>query len=291
MTAQVLYLIAMNSCLPDFGELGRLEMSRTLGGVNTEVRALVLGAMPPGQGVRQCDIHHTIMSEANGSRLHAASPNMLGDIAEKMPEGLVTVERDEARDERVFIKTESGHIATALGGILLHNSLRSNVPIRVLAGERRRVPDLPSSSATLRDSLDIRLAVLSGLYDTATERWVGTLGLNQVFEERGAGVNATRNHLPSLTAGGLVESKKVRQKGRDIRKYRIAPDDEIVKPVVVIEEYLEAVASFAANDEAAISRGHALMAKVLSNKEHVPFLVRRSYTSSKHTGKSTKHRS
>jgi len=271
--------------LPNPSEVG---LPILLGNANTELKCLVLGNLPLDTVVSQRQLHHGIMVEASGNTMaDGMHSSVIGDIVEDMSEEVADVWRDEVTNERLFEKTPVGEVVTAMGGLLLRQSIDSRIPIRHFVGDRRRMPEGQSSQHT--DAVEVRRVVLKSLITPQKGTWQRITKLETRFENDGVGLLAGQRHINTLVRVGLVE-KQIERDSRNHRvgSYRINPDNGFhghVKPAEMVRNYLEIVDRFVDGDAEVIEEGLDEMQKLARDPVYVPHLVKRSRASTRHTGK------
>jgi len=280
-----------------FPPLDIYRVTRVLAGVNTELKSLALATLSDGMSdpldeqipMHEDEVYSALAIEAGGnSPARKLTRSAIGELLVNMPNGLVEVDRVE--DGRLFARTQSGGLATAVGGHLLTLSIDSGVPTRTLVGEHLPSRKVSKVDNTV-DSLEGRLIVLSGLSNSAAHEWRSTTELIREFETYGLSRPAAYSHLKTLWLKGIIEceerdsTKKGAFRPKD---YRLKQKNGAFPPTDLVQKYLEIVSRFAILDPVFVAEGLQMSEDISHNRNQVPALVERSYSSSGHTGKTFK---
>lgn len=258
-------------------------ITTVLGGVNTELKCLALAPLDTDSPLTQQALHQNTLSDYGDKLLQRKiPPSELGNVIAGMPEGFVDISTNPG-GERTFRLGRIGYSAAALGGHLVTMSRETAVPTRTLVGESFKLqkPDGRECIGTI----EARLVVLTGLLTLAEKRWQPTAALAEEFSRFGLTSNSTVSaHLTHLVEVGLVDCRpNPRHAGR--YQYRIAGENGHVPPAETIRRYLAIVGRFALLEPEFMDQGRADLEKIRQEKKLIPYLVKRAFASTKHTGK------
>lgn len=176
--------------------------------------------------------------------------------------------------------------ATALSGLLLAHSAAHSFPLRRTLGEK--VAAMPHS-ATGTDTIQARLAVLDALVNFSGEAGEEDVSKATLLEYINCDTSITQDtlavHIRKLRRADLLVNT-------DGRRTRVRFGDALdsgVLPHVIVSDLMARIRSVEAGSEDALAEGQKQAAEIFDNRDLVPILARRSFGSTKHTGKLTPH--
>ena len=278
------------SDVPEHKKLSCAGLAVEIGAVNNELKCAVLGMLPVEETITSVDVHKKLIVDANGGQLTAnLEPITLGRITLGMPQTLVETEFDPQKRVYLITKTKAGEEALSLGGMIMKVCEPSSMPVRHLTGENNSKVANEANEGPGGSTLNSRLALFSIFHSFNPDQWQP----GHVFLEEGARQGLThsqvRSQLQSLVVAKLAqrssESKRTLYQGHWERKFRTAPDDGLLEPVVVIEGYLEAAINYLHRDPTSMEEGREYIDRILGDTVRLPYIIRRSVISSGHAGK------
>jgi hypothetical protein len=257
-----------------------------LGELNTEASCVALTAAPQIL-TPVVEINQNLEAQGAFAIEEPRRFNVQG-LLKAMPDNFVTMVTDPlpgyARAQSWVQKNEGifGTFLTGYAGALLGYSLDHNRPLRIIIGEKRR----PTSEGVMH-SVEIRLGVLAALQSLATTSRTGTFKRRELYELTdtfGIDEPLARRHLARLSDHKVVEDSRGKY------RIRIAEKKDGSQSFDDIADLLKIVAHFAIADPKAIQEGIDRGTEIMSDPTSLALLVRRSYATSTHTGKSTKRK-
>jgi len=255
-----------------------------LGVTNNELKCLTLAALSTNVPVPESDVFNTIMIESGGMPVEPLTKSAFGLVVERMPDQAVITEAHD-KGERTFTRTETGELATALGGHLLNLSKVSSISTRVILGEHSPARPLTNGRETI-DSFEARLIVLHGLFTMALGRWQRSGSLYDMLEENGLDRRAASSHIRQLVDSKLVERRtRPNPRGGSIFENRLAPTNEFFGAPELVRRFLTIIGRFAVLDPTFIGEGLEYADDIVHDRVYVPGLVQRTVFRSSHYGK------
>lgn len=196
------------------------------------------------------------------------------------------VEPKEHLPEVIKLPSQRTDAATALAGLLLEHSLTHVFPLRHLLGERVSAEGQPHYNV---DPIEARLAVLESLTQLHADSDSLDFPKKEVHrlvtERAPVGKYAIADHVKRLINFGLlIETDTRRQRIRFGR-----PLDTGSEPAALTIDLLDRLNGVVSQDTRFTVGGLDFANKIMQNPTQVAILVRRSFLSSKHTGKHTPH--
>jgi hypothetical protein len=119
--------------------------------------------------------------------------------------------------------------------------------------------------------------------------------LVRLAEDRGARPKQASSHLKGLIDGGIVERRNPNRKLKSEKYHkgkmvRLKPENGLMAPSEIVERYLSIILLTSVVDVDFLADGLDKLNKISSDSKAVPYLIKRSFASGGHAGKSTKHK-
>lgn len=261
------------------------DLSLLLGSVNTEFKATVLGTISSEAPMTDRAIHHTIADLGGFSLVRRVSTSQVGETAARIPFPIATSvpSSETASGLRETIKHKPmGDFATALGGCLLDLSLRGNMPLRLLVGEGMR---RESTDGTVSDAIINRVSLLAIMYKLGMNgNWIRQRVIAKAVAEHGVGWQSVRVNLVKLEQARIIETKTSNARYKH-KLVRFRPEDDFSNTVDIVGEYLKTLGLFSVFDTEIQEAGKKRMSQIITDPTKLPYLIKRSFAASRHTGK------
>ena len=261
-------------------------MALLVGALNTEAKCITFASIPD---VAELTPVATIRSELakNGAYdlVDSSTYNAQG-IIRKMDTLLVNVVSDSHRDPvraSMWVQKDQaiGPFATGVAGALLDVSLTHNMPLRRLLGEQFTTPQV--------NAIETRLGTLCTFASLATSgELIDRIAVGyDIAQQQGVNHSTARRHVDKLIESGILTTNRL---SNQFVEFRTLPDGRDTLEITL--ELLGRIGKLATQPHAEAERGRRLAKEIATNERIVPALIKRSYASTGHTGKSTprKHR-
>lgn len=255
---------------------------------NTELKILIQASLRENEPVPLKGIQDTLIRACNGNVLQTVSYPQVYSTVKGMDDNFVSIKKTP--EGTAVMQTKAGrNLSAAVGGHILNLAKETNTSARVLVGENLQ-PRLLYGGQRGRGSVDARLIVLSTMWEHAKEDWQSSIDLMKMFVEKGVSVKQAEAHLKRLQQAGIVEqsepsSKTKRDPGVRRYKYRLKQKNAEISPTKIVERYLSIVLLSSVIDPDFIAEGLDHLGEISNDPTYVPYLLKRSYANTKHTGK------
>jgi len=259
-----------------------------LGSNNTELKVLVQAPLIAETDVPLRAVKSYLKDACNGNELQPlTSANIISVLRAMNPR---FVEVHKTGTQLSAVQSQEGRvISAALGGHLLNLAVGTNIPLRGLIGESLKSKQLPGAVTTM-GSIETRLNVLCSLWQLANNDWTPAADLLEGAKERGVAERITRSHVAKLIDHGVVEKRTPARRipgstGSNGYLYRIKQENGHVPPTEIVDRFLGIVLLSSVLDPDFIREGLGHLEDISQNPKYVPFLLKRSFLHTGHTGK------
>lgn len=267
------------------------SISTMLGSVNTELKCLSIGPLTTDAALNQQSVHEAAIGEVGSSLLRTKlQAPVIGKLLARMPEDIVITEGEKG-DRKFRLAEPYGVVASGLAGQMLTLSVESALPTRKLVGEAFTLKD--GNKDDWLHPIETRLIILTSLLMNARDAWADSKDILTACEPLGLGKFKALHQLATLRGHRMVEQRvKPRHRAPGLRpnQYRIDTTRAPFSTAELIDRYLKIVGKLAVQDADLITEGHEALTKIRHNKKIVPYLVKRSFASSNHFGKTVQRK-
>lgn len=258
---------------------------------NTEFKGLVQAPLRVDEWVPLTEIRPSLVDSCGDSDLHTVSYAQMHSVLRAMNPRFVQLGKTDERP-MAFQTQEGRFISASTAGHLLRFAIDTNVPLRCLMGESLKPRELPGK-AKAAGSIEIRLNVLSLLFEHAREGWLSAVDMHDAAEERKLRYENVRTHVRKLRNIGIVERKPATKTTPGLGNakgflYRIKQENGHIPPTETVDRYLGIVLMVSAMDPDFVAQGLDHLEQISQDSSYVPFLLKRSFVNTGHTGKNAK---
>ncbi len=265
------------------------QMALILGDVNTEAKCLAIG-FTPQERVSVLDIRESLSDSGAFDLVPQSRFNVQG-ILSKTNDGFVTVVSEPIPEKHSTASWAqrnpdfAGDFIAGLAGDLITYSIRNNRSLRTIIGEKRL-------SANNANAILNRLGILTGILSLtidspSTSGSFSTEDLVEFCFEHGDEIETSRSlinkHIGSLKDKKVVDEKL--SKGKQVIRTSVKPDG--TEAYHDVHDLLRIVGTYAVGRHEDISAGISSGIETAKCRNNVALLVKRSYATSGHTGKTT----
>jgi DNA-binding transcriptional ArsR family regulator len=267
------------------------EIIDVLADNNTELKVLAQAPLREGVPVPLSKVSTTIGEACNGNNIQVVSSGHVNRVLRSMNPSFVEIINRRGRISA--IQTPAGRsLSAATGGHLLQLAAETNIPLRGILGESIK-PRNFSSGLEANGSIETRLSILTILWRHARKEWRTATELYEAATENDIPNRVVRSHLSNLQNFGVVERRAPKthlQSERSLHGYlyRIKQENGHIPATEIVDRCLGIVVCASLMDQKFITSGLDHLERISKNPLYVPYLLRRSFKHSGHTGKKFK---